>query len=147
VQLLGAGGAGSAIGVAVGFERPASLRIFDVDAACAEALAARVVAASPGVPVSAGPPDTADIDVLLNASPVGMLDDPRLPLAVTALPQRLIVFDAIVKPERTPLLLLAERCGCATVYGREMMRGQIARMVDFFLAVAAGAPDPPRPAA
>jgi len=28
----------------------------------------------------------------------------------------------------------AERDGCTTVRGREMMRGQIARMVDFFLA-------------
>jgi len=43
------------------------------------------------------------------------------------------VFDAIVKPERTPLLALAENCGCRTVYGREMMRGQISRMADFFL--------------
>ena len=31
------------------------------------------------------------------------------------------------------LLGLAQRCGCRTVPGREMMRGQIARMVDFFL--------------
>ena len=45
-----------------------------------------------------------------------------------------IVFDAIVKPERTPLIALAEQFGCTTVYGREMMRGQIARMVDFFSA-------------
>ena len=45
------------------------------------------------------------------------------------------MFDAIVKPERTPLITLAEQFGCTTVYGREMMRGQIARMVDFFYAV------------
>ncbi len=48
--------------------------------------------------------------------------------------RHLVVFDAIVKPERTPLLALAEQCGCTTVPGREMMRGQIARMVDFFYA-------------
>ena len=29
---------------------------------------------------------------------------------------------------------LAQRCGCTIVQGREMMRGQIARMVDFFFA-------------
>jgi shikimate 5-dehydrogenase len=40
-----------------------------------------------------------------------------------------------VKPERTPLIALAERCGCMTVFGREMMRGQIAQMVDFFVSV------------
>jgi shikimate dehydrogenase len=42
------------------------------------------------------------------------------------------VLDAIVMPETTPLLALAEACGCVTVRGREMMRGQIARIVDFF---------------
>ena len=73
-------------------------------------------------------------NVLVNASPVGMLADARLPIDATSLPRELVVLDAIVKPERTPLIALAERCGCATVYGREMMRGQIAQMVDFFVA-------------
>jgi shikimate dehydrogenase len=134
VMLLGAGGAGSAIAVAVAHERPASLHIFDVDAARASALAATVARAHPGIAVTAGAATTADADILLNASPVGMLGDARLPIDVTALPRELVVFDAIVKPERTPLLALAEDCGCMTVRGREMMRGQISRMVDFFLA-------------
>jgi shikimate 5-dehydrogenase len=63
-----------------------------------------------------------------------MLDDARLPIAVDAFPRELVVFDAIVKPETTPLLALAQSCGCATVRGREMMLGQIARIVDFFYA-------------
>jgi shikimate dehydrogenase len=46
------------------------------------------------------------------------------------------VFDAIVKPEQTPLLQLADACGCMVVRGREMMRGQIARMVDYFNRLA-----------
>ena len=57
-----------------------------------------------------------------------------IPLGAATLPRELVVFDAIVKPKRTPLLTLAENCGCTTVYGREMMRGQISRMVDFFLS-------------
>jgi len=134
VMLLGAGGAGSAIAVAIGFERPQSLRVFDPDAARAEALAAKVALANPGVAVESGPPTMEGIDILLNASPVGMLSDARLPMAVATLPRQLVVFDAIVKPERTPLLALAEECGCTTVRGREMMRGQISRIVDFFLA-------------
>lgn len=133
VMLLGAGGAGSAIAVAIGYERPALLRIFDVDAERATALALKVARANPGLDVKAGSPTVEGIDILLNASPVGMLADARLPIDIAALPRDLVVFDAIVKPERTPLLTLAERCGCKTVYGREMMRGQISRMVDFFL--------------
>lgn len=134
VLLLGAGGAGSAIASAIGFEHPASLRIFDVDAERAQALAARLASACPDVALSSGAPAIDGIDILLNASPVGMLDDARLPVPLSTLPRTLVVFDAIVKPERTPLLALAESCGCTTVRGREMMRGQIARMVDFFYA-------------
>jgi shikimate dehydrogenase len=134
VMLLGAGGAGSAIAFAVAHEHPAALRIYDVDPGRATALAAGVARAHPGVAVTAGAATTTDIDILLNASPVGMLDDARLPLDVAGLPRELVVFDAIVKPERTPLLALAENCGCTTVQGREMMRGQISRMVDYFLA-------------
>jgi shikimate dehydrogenase len=134
VMLLGAGGAGSAIAVAVGRERPASLHIHDVDAERATALAAKVARAHPGIAVTACAATTADMDILLNASPVGMLGDDRLPIEVDRLPRELIVFDAIVKPERTPLLALAEACGCTTVAGREMMRGQISRIADFFLA-------------
>ena len=53
-------------------------------------------------------------------------------LAHRAEPGGPTVFDAIVMPERTPLIRLAERCGATTIFGREMMRGQIDRMVDFF---------------
>jgi len=133
-MLLGAGGAGSAIAIAIGGERPAALRIYDVDVARAEALVRKVVHANPGVEATAGAPTASGVDILLNASPVGMLGDARMPFEAATLPPELVVFDAIVKPERTPLLALAESCGCTTLYGREMMRGQISRMTDFFLA-------------
>lgn len=132
VMLLGAGGAGSAIAVAIAFEHPCSLSIYDPDVARAEALAAKVKRVDPAIAVETGTPIVAGIDVLLNASPVGMLADARLPLDIDSLPRDLVVFDAIVTPERTPLLALAEACGCTTLYGREMMRGQIDAMVDFF---------------
>jgi len=84
------------------------------------------------VAVETSAPLAADVDILLNASPVGMLDDARMPINADSLPRGLLVFDAIVTPERTRLLALAESCGCTTIYGREMMRGQIEAMVDFF---------------
>jgi shikimate dehydrogenase len=140
VQVLGAGGAGSAIGVAVAAERPRALRVFDVDAARAQELVDRIARANPGIVVTAGLASAAEfargIDILINATPVGMLGDARLPVALDALPRGLVVLDAIVKPERTPLLAFAAQCGCTILHGREMMRGQIARMVDFFLAGA-----------
>ena len=135
MTLLGAGGAGSAIAVAIAHEKPAFMRLHDVDRVRVTALAEKVKRISPTTTLEVGPPRIDDVDILLNATPIGMLDDARLPLAVDTLPRQLIVFDAIVKPERTPLVQLAESCGCTTVYGREMMRGQVDRMVDYFTGV------------
>jgi shikimate dehydrogenase len=132
LQLVGAGGAGSAIGVAMAFESPASIRVTDVDASRAVQLAARIRSANPGVDASTGPARLDDIDVLLNASPVGMLADARMPVDASAVDPRVIVFDAIVKPETTPLLAVAKERGCQVIYGSEMMRGQMARIVSFF---------------
>ena len=132
-MLLGAGGAGSAMGVAMAFERPASLRIFDLDEGRARLLADKVAQANPELPVEVGLPTTEKIDVLLNATPVGMLGDKRLPMQLSALPRELIVFDAVVKPGRTPLLALAERHECTTVYGGRMLTAQIEQIVDFLL--------------
>ena len=132
VMLIGAGGAGGAIGNAIAHEGPRAMRLFDPDAGRVAALAASVRAIDPAILVEVGPPMLQGIDILMNASPIGMLGDPRLPIAVETIPPATIVFDAIVKPEQTPLLALAEASGCRVVRGREMMRGQIARMVDFF---------------
>ncbi len=132
ICLIGAGGAGSAIAIAVAGEHPAAIRLFDVDDARARVLADKVHRVSPRTDVEVGPPTIAHVDILMNATPVGMLDDQRMPIEVSSIPPDVIVFDAIVKPERTKLLGLAEGCGCRTVRGREMMRGQIAKVVDFF---------------
>ncbi len=132
VMLIGAGGAGSAIAVAIAYEGPRAIRLFDLDTAKAEALATRIRSVDKSIAVEIGAVRLDGIDILMNASPVGMLTDARLPFEVSSLPKSLIVFDAIVKPERTPLIQLAEKCGCLTVFGRDMMNGQVSTMVDFF---------------
>lgn len=132
VMLIGAGGAGASIGIAIGFEKPAAMRLYDIDEKRVQALADKIADIDKSIKIDIGPPVREGVDYLLNSSPVGMLDDPRMPIAAEALPKDLIVFDTIVKPDETRLLKLAEACGCRTVYGREMMRGQISKIVDFF---------------
>lgn len=132
VMLIGAGGAGSAIAVAIAHEKPEQMRLFDLDQLRVSDLAEKVRSVDGNIAVETGDPVHEGFDILLNASPVGMLEDSRLPIAAERFSPRLTVFDAIVKPETTPLLALAEASGCVTVRGREMMRGQIARMTDFF---------------
>ena len=137
VMLIGAGGAGSAIGVAVAHQHPRSLRVFDPDAGRAGDLAAKVRSIDPSIEVEVGAPILDGIGILMNASPIGMLGDPNMPIEVERIRPEVIVFDAIVKPDQTKLLAVAEASGCRIVRGREMMQGQIARMVDFF-----GYPEP-----
>ena len=134
LQLIGLGGAGSAICVALAYEKPKLLRLFDINAQTTERMAKMVNTISPQTVVEVGLPLAEGIDILLNASPVGMLSDARLPLAVEQFKKELIVFDAIVMPENTPLLSLAQDCGCQVVRGREMMLGQISKIVDYFFA-------------
>ena len=134
LQLIGLGGAGSAICVALAYEKPKLLRLFDINTQTTERMAKMVNTISPQTVVEVGLPHAEGIDILLNASPVGMLSDARLPLAVEQFKKELIVFDAIVMPENTPLLSLAQDCGCQVVRGREMMLGQISKIVDYFFA-------------
>ena len=134
LQLIGLGGAGSAICVALAYEKPKLLRLFDINPQTTERMAKMVNTISPQTVVEVGLPLAEGIDILLNASPVGMLNDARLPLAVQQFKKELIVFDAIVMPENTPLLSLAQDCGCQVVRGREMMLGQISKIVDYFFA-------------
>jgi len=134
LQLIGLGGAGSAICVALAYEKPKLMRLFDISPQTTERMVKMVNTISPRTVVEVGTPHADGIDILFNASPVGMLSDSRLPLAVETFKKELIVFDAIVMPENTPLLTLAVNCGCQVVRGREMMLGQISKIVDYFFA-------------
>ena len=133
LMIVGLGGAGGAIACAMAAHRPGRMQLYDINKQRCEFIQACIARISPATQVDIGPPSIKEMDILINASPVGMLDDARLPFEVQALPADLVVFDAIVMPEQTPLLALAERCGCTVVRGREMMLGQIPQIVDRFL--------------
>jgi shikimate dehydrogenase len=134
VMLIGAGGAGSAIAVAIAYQKPRAIRLFDIDERRGRALVGTIAGVDPGIDSRFGDPHLADIDFLVNASPVGMLGDTRSPVDLEGAPSEIVVFDAIVKPEQTPLLTLAQARGYRTIRGREMMRGQISKIVDYFEA-------------
>ena len=92
----------------------------------------------PRLVVQTGAPMLVGADMLPDASPIGMLRHTSKPAPVAGLvPPGPVAFDAIVKAEQTRLQAhrlpgAAEVRGCVTVCGREMMRGQIRRIVDFF---------------
>ncbi|MBW3098446.1 shikimate dehydrogenase family protein [Pseudohoeflea coraliihabitans] len=134
ILLLGAGGAGAAIAAALARTQPASLHVKEPDNGRRNRLRARLTGAFPALVLPDGMPQLDEIDVLINASPVGMLDADRMPIEVDRIPAHVAVLDAIMDPEETRLLHLAKACGCRTVPGRDMLDSQIVSAVDFMMA-------------
>jgi shikimate dehydrogenase len=131
VVLIGAGGAGSAIACALAAAEAASITLSDLDQGKARALAARIAAIAPACTLRIGPATAEGVDILVNASPVGMKPEDGLPAPLGTLPPQVVVADVVLKDD-TPLLRHARACGCATVRGEEMMLGQVDEMLAFF---------------
>ena len=121
VQILGAGGAGRAVTMAVAERSPAMLLVSDVDQGRADALVADVAREFPHLKTESG---LGPSDVLVNCSPIGMGNDTALPIELALIPRGGDVYD-VINRANTPLLVAATRLGCRTDYGRSMMLAQI----------------------
>jgi shikimate dehydrogenase len=129
-SIVGAGGAGAAIAVALAQRGVASLAIWDVDREKASALVERVSRIA-RVPIQLRKPDVS-ADIAVNATPVGMQPDDPLPIDVSTLRTDALVAEAIMKPPMTRLLLEARAHGCTIHEGRHMLDSQIPAMWKFF---------------
>ena len=142
VLLLGAGGAGAAVGQALLGLGAASIAVFDVEGGRARALALRL-AAQPGAGGARVVVDLAaaarEADGLVNATPVGMAKYPGLPLPADCLRPGLWVADVIYFPATTALIAAATRSGCRTLPGRGMAIHQAVRA---FELITGRPPDP-----
>jgi shikimate dehydrogenase len=132
--LVGAGGAGSAIGHALVSAGLASLDIRDNDAARTTSLTDRLNALQRGkVRSAASDVEAHTFDVVVNASPLGMRADDPLPIDVSRLQAGAFVGDVVTKPPVTPLIEGARARGCQTVTGTQMFGRVCDRMVEFLL--------------
>ena len=129
--LIGAGGAGSAIALSLLDHGVARLAICDVDAVRTAALLARL-ADRFGDRVGQAGGDASGVDVLVNATPIGMNVDDPLPLDIAGLNAATFVGDVITVPEITPLLRTARDKGCRIQTGIGMFESNIGLMADFF---------------
>jgi shikimate dehydrogenase len=137
VHLIGAGGVARAMGMALAQAGIARLTLRDLDASRALDLARAVAAAFPGVETEAVTEDRYDVDILANATPLGLRDGDPLPCDPSRIAPRTVVTDVIPKPDITPLLAAAQARDCVVVTGREMVEGQ-AGLVAAFLGLAQG---------
>lgn len=134
VVLVGAGGAGAAAGHALLSLGAKALQVVDVDRTRAQRLADRL-----GDRATAGPLDTLEgVDGLVNATPVGMVGHPGLPVPSELLRPGLWVADIVYRPLDTELLGAARDRGCRVLDGGRMAVFQAA---DTFRIITGREPD------
>lgn len=135
VQLIGAGGAGASVAVALADGGARSLHVHDPDSAKSRSLVDSLT-------LNLAPPargafraelgHCATPDLIINASPCGMGPDDPPPYDPEQLSPDQVVADLIMEPEETALLAKARAVGCRTVPGRATLAGQVDEMLTFF---------------
>ena len=130
--LVGAGGAGSAIALALVEAGLSDLAIHDTDIARRDTLLARLKDRS-GATVHAGSADPGGCTLVVNATPLGMRAGDPSPVLVDRLTPDMFVGDVITVPAVTPLIAAARRLGCPTQGGGGMYAAQLDLMRDFLL--------------
>lgn len=130
--VVGVGGAGSAIAHALAEAGVTSLCLTDIDEGRTRRIAARLADAFPGLEVQTSAPAVGSIDIAVNASPVGMNDDPNMPYELDGIADAALVADVVTNPEMTPWLKAAAARGWITQSGIDMVRGQFALMKAHF---------------
>lgn len=135
VLLLGAGGAGAAVGYALLALGAPNLYIHDTDEARANALAARLQSLFPKAQlhaIRALDAIATRLDGLVNCTPVGMAKYPGAPLDVAQLRPDQWVADIVYFPLDTELLRRTRALGCATLDGGGMAVFQAAAAFNLF---------------
>lgn len=134
VLLLGSGGAASAIAFALAEAGVGALTIANRTASKAHGLLARLQPAFPDIIINGGPADPRGVDLVINATSLGMNESDPLPLDVGQLSRDTVVAEIIMKPEITGLLEAARGKGCTIHQGRHMLDEQVKLLAGFISA-------------
>jgi shikimate dehydrogenase len=130
--VVGCGGVGSAIAASLAAAGCASIALYDVQSASADALAQRLAAHFPRVDVTVGGNDPRGKDVVVNATPLGMNPGDPLPVDVSRLEPRTFVGEVVMKSEMTAFLAAAQAKGCRIQVGTDMLFEMIPAYLEFF---------------
>jgi shikimate dehydrogenase len=131
--LVGAGGAGSAIAMALVESGVRSLAIHDNDVARRDQLIDKLKTIGRSE-ISAGSADPSGFDLVANATPLGMKAGDPYPVDVSQLKPDMFVGCVITSPAVSPLVQAARSRGCPTSTGIEMYNALQDLMVDFLMA-------------
>lgn len=141
VALVGAGGAGAAVGYALLEQGAEHVAVVDADPDSAEDLAVRLAKVYGEERVAAAPLEEAVAGArgLVNATPVGMRGHAGLPVPEAMVTPDLWVSDVVYVPLETELVTLARSRGCRVVPGGGMAVFQAVAAFEEFTGQAADA--------
>ena len=130
--VVGCGGVGSAIAASLADSGIAAIALFDVDAHSAQSLAQRLHMHYPEVEVTTGSNDPAGLDLVVNATPLGMNVGDPLPIDMSRLQASTFVGEVVMKTEMTAFLAAAQARGCRVQVGTDMLFEMIPPYLEFF---------------
>lgn len=134
VLLLGAGGAGRTAALKLADEGVAELHLVNRTSSKAQVVAEEIQRRFPAVKVSVGYPAQAEVDLVLNATSLGLKAGDALPidLGLFALSRARYAYDMIYRPAETPFLQAAKAAGCRTANGVGMLLYQGAKALEIW---------------
>ena len=132
VLVVGSGGVGSAIAASLAASGIGAIHLYDVNEASVQGLAQRLRDNFPSVKVSTGSNDPKGLDVVVNATPMGMNEGDPLPLDVSRLDASTFVGEVVMKKEMTAFLQAAQAQGCRVQIGTDMLFEQIPAYLEYF---------------
>lgn len=132
ILVLGCGGAGRGVAVTCAREAAAELVLSDLDAERAARLAEEITSLTPGVTLRTATTVEAaglcrDMDLVIQATPVGMKPSDTSLLPAEAFREAQLVFDLVYMYPQTAFMKEAETAGAATANGLGMLLHQGAR--------------------
>lgn len=134
ILLLGAGGAGRTAALKLADEGAAELHLVNRTTSKAQEVAEEIKRRFPAVKVSVGYPDHAKVDLVLNATSLGLKASDALPIDLNlfAWSQAHYAYDMIYRPAETPFLQAAKTAGCRTANGVGMLLYQGAKALEIW---------------
>jgi shikimate dehydrogenase len=132
VLLVGAGGAAASIAVELMKEGISEMHLFNRTPERAERLAARLRPAFPDCRIGLAGAAPGPVDLVVNATSVGLRGDDPMPLNTERLAGAEMIAEALVPAQQTALGRAAHNAGVPYLDGRAMLQGQLGLLRDFF---------------
>jgi shikimate dehydrogenase len=148
--VIGAGGVGSAIAFALCETGVVQLRLMDVNADRLKVLSTMLQGHFPNVEILSNCDTLATLDLVVNATPIGMgttshstsaADLPLPRSLLDTLAASALVADVVTSPDVTPLLAAAKAKGCRIQKGAEMAKAQLELLGGFMGVMPAVNPE------